>query len=516
MPKHLSPVASLHVRHPTPNLQVAFARAHSQNRNTLSFIPTIHSESLNPKFTYFQTDSKVGLWAPRHYVGPLGLALYCTSISKRSVYTSKTYICMYRYGRHGVFPSPFVLCFLRHPLPPPLRFCGSGRKENPPPPCGTGWFPFCHIYIYIHTHHVFVNVWPFYLSTNPPPVEQDGFPFCSETHTHTHTHHVSVYVWHSLSVHALLLSLRSILPPSPLPPPWYPVMYSCTSISNGRHGVFSPPPPVEQDIPPAVLWFCNCACRPGRNENPPPPPLWNRMVFPFAIHTHTPCLCECMTILSPNPSPVEQDGFPFCSATHTYTHTHHVSVYVWHSLSLHALLLSLRSILWCAGQAGYDTGCGTPVVAVLQASRLQALVFERGGDGGGGAGGWRGREGVGGAGGGEKGGEGGAGSENAKRKSKDPKICAPETQHYRTLNPMKHNSKVWTPIKPYRDPVQDLSGSLRLCVSLYVYVYTHIHTCIYVYIYIHMYQYNYLYMYSQTSQTRRIMTCEHTTTTVSD
>ena len=29
-------------------------------------------------------------------------------------------------------------------------------------------------------------------------------------------------------------------------------MYSYTSISNGRHGVFSPPP-VEQDIPPAVL-----------------------------------------------------------------------------------------------------------------------------------------------------------------------------------------------------------------------------------------------------------------------
>ena len=28
-----------------------------------------------------------------------------------------------------------------------------------------------------------------------------------------------------------------------------------------------------------------------------------------------------------------------------------------------------------AGQAGYDTGCGMPVVGVLQASRLQALVF---------------------------------------------------------------------------------------------------------------------------------------------
>ena len=71
---------------------------------------------------------------------------------------------------------------------------------------------------------------------------------------------------------------------------------------------------------PAVLWFSNCACGPGRKENPPPP-LWNRMVFPFA-YTHTQCLCECMAILSPNPPPVEQDGFPFCAETHTHNHTH--------------------------------------------------------------------------------------------------------------------------------------------------------------------------------------------------
>ena len=88
-------------------------------------------------------------------------------------------------------------------------------------------------------------------------------------------------------------------------------MYSYTSISNGRHGVFSPRSPlVEQDIPlllrhplpppprfcalpaasppptPAVLWFSNCACGPGRKENPPHL-LWNRMVLPFAMHTHT-------------------------------------------------------------------------------------------------------------------------------------------------------------------------------------------------------------------------------------
>ena len=189
-------------------------------------------------------------------------------------------------------------------------------------------------------------------------------------------------VWHSLYAHALLLSLRSILPP----PPWYPVMYSCTSISNGRHGVFSPP--LWNRI--SLLRFCGFpTVRAGQTR--PPLPV-EQDGFPFChththIHTHTPCLCECMAILSPNPPPAEQDGFPFCSETdrHTHTHTHHVSVYVWHSLSAHALLLSLRSILWCAGQAGYDTGCGTPVVGVLQASRLQALVFRGDTIGGGGA-----------------------------------------------------------------------------------------------------------------------------------
>ena len=146
---------------------------------------------------------------------------------------------------------------------------------------------------------------------------------------------------------------------------------------------------MEQDIPPAVSWFSNCVCGPGRKENPSPPlSLWDRMVFPFAIHTHTyarththtpclcavwpfylptpplwnrmvsllpythtPCLCQCMAILSPNPPPVEQDGFPFCSETHTHTHT--------------PVLFSIASLLWKlrlsqgasrAGQAGYDTG----------------------------------------------------------------------------------------------------------------------------------------------------------------
>ena len=81
-----------------------------------------------------------------------------------------------------------------------------------------------------------------------------------------------------------------------------------------------------------VFQLCVRAREEGEPAAPPPPlPLWNRMVFPFAMygtHTHTPRLCECMAILSPN-----------------HTHTDHVSVYVWHSLSVHALLLSLRSIL---------------------------------------------------------------------------------------------------------------------------------------------------------------------------
>ena len=120
-----------------------------------------------------------------------------------------------------------------------FQLCVRAREEGEPAPlfCGTGWFSLLPMQTHTHTHHVFVNVWPFYL-------------------------------------------------PTPL--------------------------------------------------------LSNKMVFPCALR---------------------------------HTHTHHVSVYVWHSLSVHALLLSLRSILWCAGQAGYDTGCGTPVVGVLQASRLQALVF---------------------------------------------------------------------------------------------------------------------------------------------
>ena len=105
-----------------------------------------------------------------------------------------------------------------------LRFCGfptvragQGGRRTRHPPVEQDGFPFCHT----HTHHVFVNVWPFYLPT-PLLWNRMVFPFALRhihTTTHTHTDHVSVYVWHSLSVHALLLSLRSIL--------WCAVFWRC-------------------------------------------------------------------------------------------------------------------------------------------------------------------------------------------------------------------------------------------------------------------------------------------------
>ena len=156
----------------------------------------------------------------------------------------------------------------------------------------------------------------------------------------------------------------------PTSPPRYPVMYSYTSISNGRHGVFSPPPLwnrislcfcgipfphrrgfvlcfLRHPLPPP-LRFCGFptvrAGQGGRRTRPPPAPPpggtgWFSLLPHTHTHTHPPCLCECLAILSPNPPPVEQDGFPF-ALRHIYTHTHHVSLYVWHSLSAHALLLS--------------------------------------------------------------------------------------------------------------------------------------------------------------------------------
>ena len=97
-----------------------------------------------------------------------------------------------------------------------------------------------------------------------------------------------------------MVALRRAPPPSPpsppLPrPPPPPLLLYLTSISNGRHGVFSPPPPcgtgyllrffpVEQDIPlllhPLPHRRAFCASR-AREEGEPAPPLFNRMVFPF-------------------------------------------------------------------------------------------------------------------------------------------------------------------------------------------------------------------------------------------
>ena len=141
------------------------------------------------------------------------------------------YPVMYSYtsisnGRHGVFSSSpveqgypsasaeGVLCSVSSGIPSPhpcgfvvFQLCVRAREEGEPaPPPGTGWFS---LLPYTHTHHVFVNAWPFYLPT-PLLRNRMVFPFALR-HIHTHTQHVSVYVWHSLSAHALLLSLRSIL-----------------------------------------------------------------------------------------------------------------------------------------------------------------------------------------------------------------------------------------------------------------------------------------------------------------
>ena len=162
---------------------------------------------------------------------------------------------------------------------------GGRRTRRPPSPCGTGWFS---LLPYTHTH----------------------------THTHAHTH------------------------------------TPCRFVRYG-HSISQPPPC-------GTGWFS---------------------LLPYT-HTHTPCLCECMAILSPNPPPVEQDGFPFCSETHTHTHTH--TSFIQHCL----VTVEITPLPGCiaGGPSGVRYGCGTPVVGVLQASRLQALVF--GGDtiGGGGGG----------------------------------------------------------------------------------------------------------------------------------
>ena len=217
---------------------------------------------------------------------------------------------------HGILLCTLILqkvmdVMVYLPAPPPLWnrislcFPQGGRRTRPPPLWNRMVFP---VAIHTHTHHVFVNVWPFYLPT--PSCGTGWFSLLlGDTHTHTHTHHVSVYVWHSLSVHALLLSLRSILPP-PFPPPWYPVMYSCTSISNGRH-VYSPhPPPLWNRISLCFPSPHPCGfevfqlCVRAREEGepaPPPPPRgtgWFSLLPHTHTHTHPTCLCK-YGILSP-------------------------------------------------------------------------------------------------------------------------------------------------------------------------------------------------------------------------
>ena len=135
--------------------------------------------------------------------------------------------------------------------------------------------------------------------------------------------------------------------------------------------VYSPGPPLWNRI--SLLRFVVFQlCVRAREEGEPDPPHTRNRMISLLPYTYTQTHKHTNTHTHTHPR----------THTHAHTHTHHVSVCVWHSLSAHALLPSLRSILWCAGQAGYDAGCGTPVVGVLQASRLQALVFGAGGVGG--------------------------------------------------------------------------------------------------------------------------------------
>ena len=77
-----------------------------------------------------------------------------------------------------------------------FQLCVRAREEGepvaPPLPVAQDGFPFCHTHTHIRTHthtHTMSLCGMAILSPNPPFVEQDGFPFA------THTHHVFVNVW---------------------------------------------------------------------------------------------------------------------------------------------------------------------------------------------------------------------------------------------------------------------------------------------------------------------------------
>ena len=138
--------------------------------------------------------------------------------------------------------------------------------------------------------------------------------------------------------------------------------------------VYSPHPPCGAGYPSCgFVVFQLCVRAREEGEPAPPAPPWNRMVFPFAIrtHTHTPCLCEWMAILSPNPPPVEQDGFE--------THTH--TGFTQYCLETLSLLWKLRLSQGAsrAGQAGYDTGCGTPAAGAPRPRGFRPLYLGGGG-----------------------------------------------------------------------------------------------------------------------------------------
>ena len=222
---------------------------------------------------------------------------------------------------------------------------------------------------------------------------------------------MSVYVWHSLSVHALLLSLRSILPP--LPPP----MVSCHVLlyfnKYWTSWCILPAPPCGTGYPSCGFVVFQLSVR-AREEGEPAPPSCGTGWFSLLPYTHTHThhvFVNVWPFYLPTPLLCNRTVFPF-ALRHTHTHTPRVCVSL---RTCSSAKPPFHSLVW--GQATYDTGCGTPVVGVLrggggvrhacrgglgvlQASRLHVFGGGYHWEGGGGGGG---------------GGRGGGGAENAQR-----------------------------------------------------------------------------------------------------
>ena len=111
-----------------------------------------------------------------------------------------------------------------------FQLCVRAREEGEPPPLWNRMaFPFA-----IHTHNVFVNVWPFYLPT-PLLWNRMVFPFAlRRMHTpHTHTHIPRVCV-------CMAFSLRTC---SSAKPPFHSLLCGPSGVRDGvRHACRGGPP----------------------------------------------------------------------------------------------------------------------------------------------------------------------------------------------------------------------------------------------------------------------------------